>query len=47
MKQNTLASYPIARLNRAKSNVTAGAWVDFIKGSQGQAILTRFGFIAP
>jgi molybdate transport system substrate-binding protein len=47
MKQNVMASYPIAKLKRANSNLIAGAWVDFIKGAEGQAILTRFGFIAP
>ena len=47
MKQNVLASYPIARLQRARHNTTAAAWIDFINGAEGQAILTRFGFVAP
>jgi len=47
MKQNLLASYPIARMQRANGNATAEAWIDFIKGSPGQSILTRFGFVAP
>jgi len=47
MKQNLLASYPIALMRRASGNATAAAWIAFIKGSQGQAILTDFGFIAP
>lgn len=47
MRANLLASYPIAVMRRAGNNATADAWVDFIKGSQGQAILTTFGFIAP
>jgi len=47
MRQNVMASYPIARLYRARHNTTAAAWVDFIKGTEGQTILTRFGFIAP
>jgi molybdate transport system substrate-binding protein len=47
MKQNLLASYPIARMQRASGNATAEAWIDFIKGSPGQSILTRFGFVAP
>ncbi len=46
-KQNILASYPIARLKRASGNSIAAAWVEFIKGAEGQAILTRFGFVAP
>jgi molybdate transport system substrate-binding protein len=47
MKQNVMASYPIARLYRARHNTTAAAWIDFINGAEGQTILTRFGFIAP
>lgn len=47
MKQNVLASYPIALMRSASGNATAAAWIDFIKGSQGQAILTDFGFVAP
>jgi molybdate transport system substrate-binding protein len=47
MRQNVMASYPIARLYRARHNTTAAAWIDFIKGAEGQTILTRFGFIAP
>jgi molybdate transport system substrate-binding protein len=47
MKQNLLASYPIALMRRAAGNATADAWIDFIKGSPGQSILTRFGFVAP
>ena len=47
MKQNVMASYPIARMTRARHNTTAAAWIDFIKGAEGQAILTTFGFVAP
>ncbi len=47
MKQNVMASYPIARLQRAKNNSTAAAWIDFINGTEGQTILTRFGFVSP
>lgn len=47
MNQNILASYPIARMKRARTNATAAAWIEFIKGAEGQAILTRYGFIAP
>jgi molybdate transport system substrate-binding protein len=47
MNQNVMASYPIARMERAKHNTTAAAWVDFIEGAEGQSILTRFGFVAP
>ena len=47
MKQNVLASYPIARLQRASRNSTAAAWIAFINGPEGQEILTRFGFVAP
>jgi molybdate transport system substrate-binding protein len=47
MRQNVMASYPIARLYRARHNTTAAAWIDFINGAEGQTILTRFGFIAP
>ena len=47
VKQNVMASYPIARLYRARHNSTAEAWIDFINGTEGQTILTRFGFISP
>ena len=47
MTQNVLASYPIARLQRASGNSTAAAWIAFINGAEGQEILTRFGFVAP
>lgn len=47
MKQNVMASYPIARMKRAKHNSTAAAWIEFIEGAEGQSILTQFGFVAP
>lgn len=47
MKQNVMASYPIARLHRARNNSTAAAWIDFMNGTEGQTILTRFGFVSP
>ena len=39
--------YPIAALTRAKDQATAQAFVDFVAGPDGQAVLSEAGFGAP
>ena len=41
---NAIAAYPIATLNDTKQAAQAGAFVDFVLGLDGQAILARYGF---
>ena len=45
--QNAIAAYPIARLKRADELPAARAFVAFVLSGEGQAILARFGFLAP
>ena len=40
-------SYPIALLQTSKSKGTGQAFIDFVKGAEGQAILARYGFKKP
>jgi molybdate transport system substrate-binding protein len=42
---NTLATYPIAPLNDSPNAALAKAFIDFVMGTEGQAILSRYGFI--
>ncbi len=42
---NVVAQYPIARLKRAQNPELAQAFVDFVRGAAGQAILERAGFL--
>jgi molybdate transport system substrate-binding protein len=44
---NVVAEYPIATLRRGPNPTGAQAFVDFVLGSEGQAILARYGFGAP
>ncbi len=41
---NVVASYPIAVATGAANPTAAGAWLDFVLGPTGQAILAGFGF---
>ena len=43
---NTVASYPIAALSDSPHAALAQAFVDFVLSAAGQAVLTRYGFIA-
>ena len=43
----TPVTYPIAVLAGAKDKKDAGAFVDFVAGPKGQAILAKFGFKKP
>jgi molybdate transport system substrate-binding protein len=45
--QNVLARYPIAVLTHAREPALGRAFVGFVTGSAGQAILQRFGFLPP
>lgn len=42
---NTVAAYPIAPLTHAKNPDLARAFVDYVRGPEGQLILTKYGFI--
>jgi len=44
---NVLAQYPIAVLKEARNAAGAQAWLAFITGTEGQAILARYGFGKP
>lgn len=45
--QNVVARYPVAVLKRSEQAEEARAFVAFLLGSESQAILARFGFLAP
>jgi molybdate transport system substrate-binding protein len=42
---NTIASYPIAPVADSENAEMAQAFVDYVRGPEGQAVLTEFGFI--
>jgi molybdate transport system substrate-binding protein len=42
---NTIASYPIAPINDSANPALAQAFIDFVLGAEGQAILVKYGFI--
>lgn len=44
---NTLASYPISALKGAANSAGATAFVQYITGAQGQAVLKTYGFLSP
>jgi molybdate transport system substrate-binding protein len=44
---NIVARYPIAALQGAKNPVAARAWITFITGADGQAVLAKYGFGKP
>ncbi len=46
-EQNVLAEYPIVATNEAGNPETAAAFVEFVKGPEGQAILETYGFGQP
>ncbi len=41
---NTVAAYPICAINDTKQAALAGAFVDFVLGPDGRAVLAKFGF---
>ena len=44
---NIVAESPIATLAGAPNPDAAAAWVEFVLSEEGQAILTRYGFMSP
>jgi len=46
-EHDVVARYPIAVLKDAQNPAAARAFVDFVLGPTGQAVLGRFGFLAP
>lgn len=45
--QNVLATYPIAVVNASRHHSRAQAFVDMVRGDQGQRVLASFGFLPP
>lgn len=43
----TVAVYPIAPLKGSKNAATAQQFVDYVLGSEGQAIMAKYGFMPP
>ncbi len=43
----TVAVYPIAPLKGSKNPTTAQQFVDYVLGSEGQAIMAKYGFMPP
>lgn len=44
---NVIASYPIAQVEDAPNATTGEAFIEFVLSSEGQAIMSEFGFGAP
>jgi molybdate transport system substrate-binding protein len=44
---NTVADYPIAPIKGSTNAALAQKFVDYVLGSDGQAVLAQYGFIAP
>ncbi len=44
-RYNIVASYPIGTLKASSNTAAAQAFVDFVRGSEGQAILLKWGFL--
>lgn len=45
--QNIIANYPIVRVKGTKNPTTANAFIEWVVGAKGQAVLTQFGFTSP
>jgi len=45
--QNDVTAYPIAQLKDAPNSAGAAAFISYVLGSQGQAVLASFGFQPP
>jgi molybdate transport system substrate-binding protein len=45
--QNVISKYPIVVTKEATNAATAKAFIDFVNSADGQAILAKFGFLAP
>lgn len=44
---NTIASYPIGAVQDSANPAAAQAFIDYVLSADGQAILERYGFLAP
>lgn len=44
---NTIANYPVAPLNDSPNTALAEAFIAYLLSPEAQAVLTRYGFIAP
>src|SRR5579859_2069416 len=44
---NTVASYPIASIQASPNAALAQKFVDYVLSSDGQAVLAKYGFLAP
>jgi molybdate transport system substrate-binding protein len=45
--QNAIATYPIATLTSSANTEVSNAFVDYVTGSKGQAVLKSYGFLPP
>jgi molybdate transport system substrate-binding protein len=45
--QNAIAVYPIATLTSSADKEVSQAFIDFVTGTEGQAVLKSYGFLAP
>jgi molybdate transport system substrate-binding protein len=45
--QNVLAQYPIASVKSSTNTATDAAFISYVTGADGQAILARYGFMKP
>jgi molybdate transport system substrate-binding protein len=45
--ENAIAVYPIATLTSSANQEVSQAFVDYVTGSKGQAVLQSYGFLAP
>ncbi len=43
---NTIATYPIAAISDSKNPELAKAFVDYVLSAEGQAVLTKYGFVS-
>jgi molybdate transport system substrate-binding protein len=44
---NVVTNYPMVITKQAANTALAQRFIDFVRGSQGQAILAKYGFLAP
>jgi molybdate transport system substrate-binding protein len=47
VRQNVVATYPIATVKASKAQDTAQAFMDLVRSAEGQGILEDFGFLPP
>jgi molybdate transport system substrate-binding protein len=47
MRQNVVATYPIATVKASRMQDKAQAFVDLVRSAEGQAVLEEYGFLPP